>query len=398
MLTREVKLHRVRMRISLVGRRYYSAKILGGVFLRMVENRCSIALPFNSLIPRILFMAAFLLALGMATSSAVAQEGGQHVLVGQNVAIYNLVGKMRVEGGGGSDVIVVVTRQGADAEELEIVSGTIDGRPTLRVIYPADRIVYSEISRGSRTTMQVRRDGTFGGSSAGTRRVTITGSGSGLSAHADIRVIVPEGKKVAAYIGVGQIDAENIAGEFRLDTSSGAVRVDGVRGELVVDTGSGRVTVNNADGDVDVDTGSGRVNLSGISGEYLKVDTGSGRVTGTRLQAGNIDIDTGSGKISIEEVQGRDIRLDTSSGSVELDLISDVRSLEIDTGSGGVTVRIPSSLGADLEIDVGSGRITVDVPINYAKRGRTYVRGQIGDGNGRIYIDTGSGSVRIYLR
>jgi len=250
-------------------------------------------------------MAAFPLALGMATSSAVAQEDGQHVLVGQNVAIYNLVGKMRIEGGGGSDVIVVVTRQGADAEELEIVSGTIDGRPTLRVIYPADRIVYSEISRGSRTTMQVRRDGTFGGSSAGTRRVTITGSGSGLSAHADIRVIVPEGKKVAAYIGVGQIDAENIAGEFRLDTGS---------------------------------------------------------------------------------------------GSVELDLISDVRSLEIDTGSGGVTVRIPSSLGADLEIDVGSGRITVDVPIDYAKRDRTYVRGQIGDGNGRIYIDTGSGSVRIYRR
>jgi len=364
----------------------------------MVKYRSSIAIPFNSLVPHILFMAAFLLALGMATSSAVAQEGGQHVLVGQNVAIYNLVGKMRVEGGGGPDVIVEVTRQGADAEELEIASSTIDGRPTLRVIYPADRIVYSEMSRGSRTNMRVRRDGTFGGSSAGTRSVTITGSGSGLRAHADIRVIVPEGKKVATYIGVGQIDAENLAGEFRLDTGSGAVRVDGVRGELVVDTGSGRVTVNNADGGVDIDTGSGRVNMSGISGDNLRVDTGTGRVTGTRLQVGNIDIDTGSGNISIEEVQGRDIRLDTGSGSVELDLLSDVRSLEIDTGSGRVTVRIPSNLGADLEIDVGSGGITVDVPIEYAKKGRTYVRGQIGDGNGRIYIDTGSGSVRIYPR
>ena len=69
-----------------------------------------------------------------------------------------------------------------------------------------------------------------------------------------------------------------------------------------------------------------------------------------------------------------------------------------DTGSGGVTVRVPRSLGAEVEIDTGSGGINVDVPFDYRRKDRSYVRGTIGDGEGRIYIDTGSGSVRIHPR
>jgi len=70
----------------------------------------------------------------------------------------------------------------------------------------------------------------------------------------------------------------------------------------------------------------------------------------------------------------------------------------IDTGSGGVTVRVPRDLNANVEIDTGSGGINIDVPIDYQRRERDYIRGTIGRGNGRIYIDTGSGSVRIHPR
>ena len=346
----------------------------------------------------ILIAAALLVAAVIPPLSALASANGQYILSGDSVAVFNLAGKITVEGAGGSDVIVEVTLGGDDSAELSLESGTVDGRPAFRVIYPSDRIVYSEVSRGSRTTVRVRRDGTFGGSPLGSRRITIAGSGPGLEAHADIVVKVPAGKKVAVYLAVGRIDAENIAGDFRLDTSSGPIRVDGLKGALLADTGSGRVTVNDAEGNVEIDTGSGRVNLAGIVGDELKVDTGSGRITGVDIDVRDILMDTGSGDISIEKVRGTDINLDTGSGRVEVDLLSDIRNLIIDTGSGGVTVHLPSELGADIEIDVGSGGISVDVPIEYTRRSRSYVRGQIGDGNGRIYIDTGSGSVRIYHR
>ena len=52
----------------------------------------------------------------------------------------------------------------------------------------------------------------------------------------------------------------------------------------------------------------------------------------------------------------------------------------------------------EVVVDVGSGGISVDLPITYIRRSRSFVQGVIGEGYGRIRIDTGSGSVRIRQR
>ena len=346
-------------------------------------------------------MMAVLMAVGTMASPVSAQQDRSRSLSGESVAIWNLAGKVSVERGSGSDVVVEIERGGRDGGALVVETGRINGDMTLRIIYPDDRVIYRELGRGSRSTVNVRRDGRFGVGSAGARRVIVTGGllgGRGLEAHADLTVKVPDGKKVNIYIGVGRIDAENINGDFRLDTHSGEVTAHRVSGSLLVDTGSGRVTVSDIDGDLDVDTGSGSVRLSNVSGNYVRVDTGSGRVTGHAIEAGRLEIDTGSGGINVEEVRAEDIKLDTGSGSVTIGLLSDVRNLVIDTGSGGVTVHVPRTLNAEVEIDTGSGGISVNVPIDYRRKERSYVRGTIGNGNGRIYIDTGSGSVRIHPR
>ncbi|MFC1500677.1 DUF4097 domain-containing protein [Candidatus Zixiibacteriota bacterium] len=344
---------------------------------------------------------AVLLVVGTMASPVSAQQGRSQTLSGESVAIWNLAGQVSVERGSGSDVVVEINRGGRDGDALVVESGRMNGDMALRIIYPDTRVIYGELNRGSRTTIMVKRDGTFGGNSAGARRVIVTGGllgGNGLEAHADLTVKVPEGKKVAIYIGVGRIDAENINGNFRLDTHSGEVTANRVTGSLLVDTGSGRVTVGEIEGDLDIDTGSGSVRLNNVRGSDVRVDTGSGRVTGSGIETRKLEIDTGSGGIDVEDVSADDIKLDTGSGGVTLGLLSDVRNLVIDTGSGGVTVRVPRSISAEVEIDTGSGGISVDVPIEYDRNEKSYVRGTIGAGSGRIYIDTGSGSVRIHPR
>ena len=105
---------------------------------------------------------ALLLVSGVALSLPAAAQTSRHVLKGDSVAIYNLVGELRVEAGTGSDVTVEVQRQGADAAKLDIQSGPPRGRETLRIIYPDDVIVMPEWGRGWNTTLRVRDDGTFG--------------------------------------------------------------------------------------------------------------------------------------------------------------------------------------------------------------------------------------------
>src|SRR5204863_10145932 len=100
-------------------------------------------------------------SVALLTSRAAAQTSS-HVLKGDSVAVYNLVGELRVEAGTGSDVVVEVQRGGADAAKLDVQSGPLRGRETLRIIYPGDVILMPEWGRGWNTTLRVRDDGTFG--------------------------------------------------------------------------------------------------------------------------------------------------------------------------------------------------------------------------------------------
>ncbi|MGH7480824.1 MAG: DUF4097 family beta strand repeat-containing protein [Longimicrobiales bacterium] len=325
----------------------------------------------------------------LADGPASAQQ--RYELTGTESVIYNIAGRVSIERGGGENVEVLVTPGGADAARLRIASGPIDGRSTLRVIYPDDRIAYSPDGWSGNTTLRVRSDGTFGD---GGERVRVGRSG-GLEAHADLRIRVPAGRRVAVLLGVGDVRATNVEGDLLIDVAAAPVVVDGFRGALLIDTGSGSVDVSDAAGEIAIDTGSGSVDVLNLVGPRLRIDTGSGGVDGSDIRVGRLEVDTGSGGIELLQVSTPWLELDTGSGGVEIDLLSDVEHAVIDTGSGSVRVRVPADIGAELIVDTGAGGIDVDVPVDVTERDRNELRGTLGDGNGRIEIDTGSGSVRL---
>ena len=169
---------------------------------------------------------AALLALALGAGRARGQEVQR--LAGDRFAIYNLAGRLEVVAGSGPDVIVRVTRGGADAARLKLESGPIGGRSTLRVIYPSSEIVYSDrdSAAGNRfsSDVRVRPDGTFGGDNGrGSDRVTIRGSGPGLEAWADLRVEVPPGRTVEVREAVGDADVRSVEGKLHLVVGSGRV-------------------------------------------------------------------------------------------------------------------------------------------------------------------------------
>jgi hypothetical protein len=340
----------------------------------------------------VLFLVSATLVIPRAGSG---QE--EHRVQGNDVAVYNLAGAVEIVSGSGSEVVVQVMRGGGDASQLEVGVQEIGGRQSLVIRYPGDRVIYPELGRGSRTQIRVRSDGTFYGDrgSSNTQEVTISGSGSGLEAWADLRISVPRGRDFALYLATGETDLQGVAGTILIDTGSGAVRARNSSGELSIDTGSGGVTVQGMEGDLEVDTGSGGVELSDVRGDEVRIDTGSGSVTGSRVLAASLEVDTGSGSIELRGVSAPDVTLDTGSGSVEVELLEDVDRLEIDTGSGSVTIRVPGSVGAEIEMETGSGGIDLDLPLEVREVKRDYVRGILGDGVGTIRVDTGSGVIRI---
>jgi lia operon protein LiaG len=334
-------------------------------------------------------LALPVLAAAVAASPLAAQTE-RFTLTGREPAVHNLAGQVTVAAGSGNAVVVEVTRAGQDAGELR-VSQSGDA---VRVIYPGDRIVYGRMGAGSRSTLQVRRDGTLGSGLTGSRRVTIAGSGRGTRAHADVRVLVPAGRTVSVHQGVGEVQVTNVNGRVEVNTAAAGVRAQGTRGELSVDVGSGAVQVRDAQGEVTVETGSGRVTLENVRGTTLEVSTGSGGMTGRDLRVQTLQVAVGSGSIDLGGVHARDVEVETGSGAITLGLATDA-NLAVETGSGGVNITVPASFGAELDIDTGSGGIDVDLPVTNQRASRGSFTGRVGDGNGRVEIETGSGGVRI---
>ena len=340
-------------------------------------------------------------AIALAAVPLIATAQGERFsLSGRDVGIYNLVGSIKAVSGSGSDVTVTVGKSGKDAAQLRVEQGPIHGRQTLRVIYPARRITFTDDDRrgGGRTTIRVADDGTFDDNDDEGSRVEISDRSGGLEARADLTVAVPTGKSISLHLGAGEVTVTNVNGEISVGVAAARVTTKGTRGSLSLDTGSGEVSVTDAQGEVSLDTGSGGITLAQIRGDRLAVDAGSGRLSATDINATNIDLDLGSGGATLKNVTATELKVDCGSGSTEIDLASDVRRLDIDAGSGGVTVWIPATLGAKVDIEAGSGGIDLGVPVTVSRWESDHVIGTIGDGQGTIRIDAGSGGVRLKKR
>jgi hypothetical protein len=338
------------------------------------------------------------LALTTVLAAPASAQTEQRTIRGTQVAIYNLAGRLRAVAGTEDAVVVEITRTGPDASKLRVETGPVRGRETLRIIFPADRIVYPEM-RGSRSSVHVRTDGTFSDGSwdefRSRDRVDVRSSGPGLEAHADLVVRVPRGQKIDLFLAVGRAEITNVEGDIMLDVGAADVDVVGTKGNLTLDTGSGRVAVRDATGDLTIDTGSGGLSLDRIKGAVLRLDSGSGGVQGTDIEVREFSADVGSGGLRMYRMKASDVVVETGSGGATLELLSNVDRLNVETGSGGVTVRAPATLSAEVDIETGSGGFQTDFEITTRRFSRNHVEGRIGDGRGRVRIEAGSGSVRL---
>lgn len=342
--------------------------------------------------------SALLLTAALALT-AQAQAPERHSLRGERVEIWNLAGQARIEAGSGSEVVVEIRRGGRDAERLEVEAR--DNRLVVR--YPDRDIVYRDDERRGNfeTRVNVRDDGTFSGdwSDRDSRSTRIRSSGSGLDAHADLVIRVPQGQEVNVNLGAGRIEAVDVAGTLGLRTHVSRISVRGLRGDLTARTGSGGLLAERVTGDVDVSTGSGGVELREVKGSTVRARTGSGGVEGGQVTAERFDVNTGSGGMDIADLAADEIRAGAGSGTIRLDLTKVATSATIRTGSGGVRLTMPGSANVDVDISTGSGGINTDFAVTMEGYRRNSLRGRIGDGGeGSLRISTGSGGVRLMKR
>lgn len=339
---------------------------------------------------RALLVSAVFLLLLPASRVLAGEFTREFDFAGGELKIDNLIGALTIVPADDDVFRVIVHVRGSDAaEDLLDFSVSHGSQGKLVVIFPVDDYrdyVYPPMGPNSRATVtsnDAENDNSswlkkiFHGGRG--KRIKVRGKGDGLELWADLTIEVPRGGKLGAVQRVGRIDAADVTGNLVLDTSSGNVAARGIQGDVGVDTGSGDVKLENIEGGrVVADTGSGDVAVLNVECERLAVDTGSGDVSAKGIRTGRVVLDTGSGDVWLQPV-----RLDSG-------------EFMVDTGSGDVTLVLPDGASARISADTGSGR--VDNRVSGAMV-RTATRDEldmtVGDGEAKVSLDVGSGSIVI---
>lgn len=166
--------------------------------------------------------------------------------------------------------------------------------------------------------------------------------------------------------------------DLDIRTGDGGVDVEPISGKVVIFTGDGHITAHGLRGDIRLHTSDGPIRAEGLEGR-LKADTGDGPMT-IRGRFDALDLHTGDGRIDAEVERGSRV----------------AEAWSLRSGDGGITLRVPEDLGADLEARTGDGTIVLDSPVTVLGAiSESLVRGKLGAGGAALRIQTGDGSIRV---
>jgi DUF4097 and DUF4098 domain-containing protein YvlB len=141
-------------------------------------------------------------------------------------------------------------------------------------------------------------------------------------------------------------------------------------------------------GNVEVTGASGELKASSVSGDVLV--RGCDAVVRASSVSGNVEVGDNQGTVNANSVSGN--------VNVAIEQLPEGGDMKFSTVSGNVSVRVPSSLGAEVHMNSMSGALKTDFPITIEKGEFTpnrSARGRIGEGGRQLKMSSVSGNVSL---
>ncbi|MFB0555194.1 MAG: DUF4097 domain-containing protein [Phycisphaerae bacterium] len=199
----------------------------------------------------------------------------------------------------------------------------------------------------------------------------------------------------------GSIRAETIVGSVNLNTSYGSITCDDISGgDVKLKTSSGNIRLSKAYcEDYDLHTSYGSINADELTGSTVKLHSSSGGIYVTEASADTADISTSYGRINCRQLTTTDITAKSGSGNIDI-ICSESTPAEITanvtTSYGSIDFETPPEFTGRVELATSYGSIRTDLPITLTGEiSKKKLTGTIGQGNGKLYLKTSSGSVKI---
>lgn len=186
----------------------------------------------------------------------------------------------------------------------------------------------------------------------------------------------------------GDIDCKVDDGDFYMaDAKNNISRIFSEDGSVRIEKHSGNLNINTGDGDVTVES---------TKAKQVEISTQDGRIK-VRDSAADFFVDSNDGNITLINISGKEI--DARSGDGDVDIIFDGEGpvdFIINTDDGRVNIELNNPVSALFSIESGDGHIRFDAPdSNILRDDEHYLKGELGNGDGRIKVRTSDGSISL---
>lgn len=216
----------------------------------------------------------------------------------------------------------------------------------------------------------------------------------GGAAMSNISIQAPRLSAVVINTSDGDVMAHGIDGPLDVDSRAGNLDVDGIRGRCNLVTGGGDVRVGDVESGLSCATGAGRITVKSVRGDSILITNGgdiaAGQLDGSvraetggggihiRVAGGPVTATTGGGEIIVDKAGGvvtahnmagpvavgaaAGVRCESGSGGIRLSHITG--PLHVSTAIGNIMADLLAGRFADSFLATGSGDITVVIPSN----------------------------------
>jgi DUF4097 and DUF4098 domain-containing protein YvlB len=233
----------------------------------------------------------------------------------------------------------------------------------------------------------------------------------------NLEVTVPRGLE---SLGVetlgGDIDVSELTGALMAEASGGKINIGHVGGNIDVRAAGGTIVLGVIGGNARCLSGGGAINAMEIHGDSL-LETGGGDIY-LRKAGGAVRASTAGGRIEVLEAKGtvqahtfggpieigsaKGVHCESASGSIVAQFLPGILDSFLSTGSGDITIWIPSNLRVSIRAqNEGSGNIGTVVSefpgLRVIPSGAAVMADLLINGGGPIVQLAGNGG-RIYIR
>jgi hypothetical protein len=145
---------------------------------------------------------------------------------------------------------------------------------------------------------------------------------------------------------------------------------------LKFESSNGAITVRESQNDIECSTSNGAITI---------VDA-----------EGDAELWTSNGAITVRNHHG-ELNAKTSNGAIDADVVLSKREdCILKTSNGVITLSIPDETSAMMEASTSNGKVEIeDLPITVIKMEKTGFKGKMGNGEGKIELETSNGNIFV---